>query len=61
MESIEFFDYFKVAEKEKISKDIVKKIENDVREEFPSDKMLFELHVLRALKSKYWLVKEKQH
>ena len=61
METIEFFDYLKMAKKEKISKDIVQKIENDVREEFPNDKMLFELHVLRALKSKYWLLKEKQH
>jgi len=61
METIEFFDYLKVAKKEKISNDIVRKIENDVREEFPNDKMLFELHVLRALKSKYWLLKEKQH
>jgi len=60
METIEFFDYLKIAKKEKITKDIVRKIENDVREEFPNDKMLFELHVLRALKSKYWLHKEKQ-
>jgi hypothetical protein len=33
---------------------IVRKIENEVKKDFPSDKMLYELHVLRALQSKYW-------
>jgi hypothetical protein len=33
---------------------ILKKIEKEVKEEFPKDKMMYELHVLRALRSKYW-------
>ena len=33
---------------------ILRKIEKEVKEEFPKDKMMYELHVLRALRSKYW-------
>ena len=54
MEKIKFFDYMKVAREMKVSPPIIKRIEKEVREEFPSDQMLYELHVLRALKSKYW-------
>ena len=54
MKGIEYFDYKKVANEMNIPPIIVKKIEKDVKKEFPSDKMLYELHVLRALKSKYW-------
>jgi hypothetical protein len=32
----------------------LKKIQKEVKKEFPSDRMLYELHVLRALRSKYW-------
>lgn len=55
METIEYFDYITVAKTMKIPNHIIKKIESDVRQEFPNDKMLYELHVLRAIKSKYWL------
>lgn len=34
---------------------ILRKIERDIKKEFPLDKMMFELHVLRAIKSGYWL------
>ena len=54
MEDIEYFDYYKLAEKMIIPQNIVIKVENDVKNEFPDDKMMYELHVLRALKSKYW-------
>ena len=54
MGDIEYFDYYKVAEEMVIPQDIVMKVENDVKNEFPDDKMMYELHVLRALKSKYW-------
>jgi len=54
MEKIEFFDYQRLAKKMKVPNTIVEKIEQEVKKEFPSDKMLYELHVLRALKSKYW-------
>ena len=55
MEKIEYFDYERTAKEMKVPNTIVKKIEKEVKKEFPFDKMLYELHVLRALKSKYWL------
>lgn len=60
MEKIEYFDYITVARNMKVPNNIIKKIEIDVRQEFPNDKMLYELHVLRAIKSKYWLKKRNQ-
>ena len=54
MEKIEYFDYQKVAKEMNVSNTTLKKIEKEVREEFPKDKMMYELHVLRAVRSKYW-------
>ena len=54
MEKVEYFDYQKVAREMKVPNRILKKIKEDVKKEFPADKMLYELHVLRAIKSKYW-------
>jgi hypothetical protein len=54
MEKIEYFDYRRVAKKMGIPNPVVKKIEREVKREFPSDKMMYELHVLRAVRSKYW-------
>jgi hypothetical protein len=54
MENIEFFDYKSLARKMKVPALTIKQIEKEVKKEFPSDKMLYELHVLRALRSRYW-------
>ena len=54
MEKIEYFNYHKVARELKVPKNILKDIEREIKTEFPSDKMMYELHVLRAIKSKYW-------
>jgi len=54
MEKIEYFDYRKVAKEMNVPNTILKKIEREVKDEFPKDKMMYELHVLRALRSKYW-------
>jgi len=54
MEKIEYFDYQKVAREMKIPGSILKDIQRVAKKEFPSDKMMYELHVLRAIKSKYW-------
>jgi hypothetical protein len=54
MEKIEYFDYQRVARKMKVSGAILKEIEKEVKEEFPKDKMMYEFHVLRALRSRYW-------
>lgn len=54
MEKIEYFDYQKVARETKIPNNILKDIKREVKKEFPNDKMMYELHVLRAIKSRYW-------
>jgi hypothetical protein len=54
MEKIEYFDYEKVAKEMNVPDTTLKKIEKEVKEEFPKDKMMYELHVLRAVRSKYW-------
>jgi hypothetical protein len=54
LEKIEYFDYRKVAKEMNVPNTILKKIEREVKNEFPKDKMMYELHVLRALRSKYW-------
>jgi len=54
MEKIDYFDYLKVAKEMNVPNTILKKIEREVKVEFHKDKMMYELHVLRALRSKYW-------
>jgi hypothetical protein len=44
------FDYRSLGENLAISKEVVKKFENEARNEFPFDNMLMEIHVLRAIK-----------
>jgi hypothetical protein len=45
------FDYTSMAKEFKISENIVKEIEKEVKKEIPNDNMIMELHVLRALKA----------
>ncbi len=54
MRKIEYFDYQKVAKEMKVPAAIIKMIGKEVEAEFPKDKMMYELHVLRAIKSRYW-------
>ena len=54
MKKILYFDYQKTAKEMKVPPSILKRIEREVEAEFPKDKMMYELHVLRAIKSKYW-------
>ncbi|MBU1627665.1 hypothetical protein KKB18_09885 [bacterium] len=54
MEKIEYFDYLKLAKVMKVPEITLKEIEDEVKKDFPKDKMLYELHVLRAIRSKYW-------
>jgi uncharacterized protein (DUF488 family) len=54
MEKIEYFDYQKVAKEMNVSDATLRKIEREVKAEFLKDKMMYELHVLRAIRSKYW-------
>lgn len=54
MKKTKYFDYHKVAQQMKVPNSILKRIEKEVRKDFPEDLMMYELHVLRALRSKYW-------
>ena len=54
MKTIKYFDYQKVAREMQIPTSILRKIEKEIKAEFPKDEMMYELHVLRAIKSKYW-------
>ena len=54
MENIEYFNYPKVAKEMKVPAALIKRIEKEVKKEFPKDKMMYELHVLRAMRSKFW-------
>ncbi|OGL44661.1 MAG: hypothetical protein A2161_06470 [Candidatus Schekmanbacteria bacterium RBG_13_48_7] len=53
-DKVQYFNYYKVAREMKVPENVLEGIEKEVKEEFPSDTLLFELHVLRALKSKSW-------
>ncbi len=59
METLKYFDYQKVAGEMGIPDVLMKQIEKEIKKEFPNDRMMYELHVLRALRSKYWLKKQK--
>lgn len=45
---IYYFDYIKMAQEAHIPNDKLNKLAKIVREEFPKDDMLFELHLLRV-------------
>ena len=45
------FDYRSLGEKLAVPPKIVQKIEEEVRNEFPFDNMLMEIHILRAVKA----------
>ena len=45
------FDYFILGEKLSIPIEIVQKFEKEAHNEFPFDRMLMEIHILRALKA----------
>ena len=49
----------KVIKKISISKKELQKLEKEIKQEFPNDRMMYELHVLRALRSRYWLKEDK--
>lgn len=54
MRKIEYFDYEKIAHKRHVPEAVLKRIEGEVKAEFPVDRMMYELHVLRAVRSGYW-------
>jgi len=54
MKKTQYFDYQRVAKETKVPSTVLQKIEQEVKKDFPSDRMMYELHVLRAVRSKYW-------
>ncbi len=54
MKKAHYFDYERVAKETKVPPAVLKKIELEVKKEFLSDRLMYELHVLRAVRSKYW-------
>ncbi len=46
------FDIKKVAKEYGLSRGQIAKIKKEVRQEFPRDELMYELHVLRAIMSK---------
>lgn len=50
MENVIFFDTDKVAAELRISRDEYSTLKTSVREEFPEDEMMYQLHLLRALR-----------
>jgi hypothetical protein len=54
MKATQYFDYVKVAHEQQVPGPVLQKIEKEVQLEFPTDKMMYELHVLRAVQSGYW-------
>ena len=57
MADCKYFDYIAEAEKQKITPETLKEIEEETRKEFPHDQLQFELHVFRAIKSREMLYK----
>ena len=52
MADCKYFDYIGEAEKQEITPEMLKEIEEETLKEFPHDQLQFELHVLRAIKSR---------
>ncbi len=46
------FDIKKAAKEYGLSREQIAKIKREVRQEFPRDEVLYELHVIRAIMSK---------
>ncbi len=45
------FDIEKIAEESGLADEVIRRIREDVRQEFPKDEMMYELHVMRAIES----------
>ncbi|MBI1823978.1 MAG: hypothetical protein HY202_05050 [Nitrospirae bacterium] len=48
---MKYFDYSKVAKEAHIPADKLEELKRIVREDFPHDDMMFELHLLRACRA----------
>jgi hypothetical protein len=60
MRDICYFNYFKAAKKIGMTQSEIENLEKEIKKEFPADILLFELHFIRVIKSKIYLVKRKK-
>ena len=58
MENNRIFDYEALSRQYEVQPEVLEQLVKEVREEFPDDELLFELHVIRALE---WLHSQVQH
>lgn len=49
-----YFDIEKAARDSNVPGDVLLKLKGEAKAEFHHDPMMYELHVLRAIKSKFW-------
>lgn len=49
-----YFDIEKAVKESKIPDNILQQLKNEAKDEFRHDQMMYELHVLRAIKSRFW-------
>jgi hypothetical protein len=54
MENVLYFDYKAAAREHNVPLRTLRNFERQAMEEFPGDRMMFELHLLRAVKSGLW-------
>ena len=46
-----YFQYWRLAQRLELTPDLVHRLVEEARDEFPDDEMLAELHIIRALKA----------
>jgi hypothetical protein len=61
MKATQYFNYVKAAQEQQVPSLVLQKIEREVQREFPTDRMMYELHVLRAVQSGYWRTPAPHH
>lgn len=49
-----YFDIEKAVKESKVPDSILRQLKSEAKAEFHHDPMMYELHVLRAIKSRFW-------
>jgi hypothetical protein len=60
MRNICYFNYYKAAKKIGMTQIEIENLEKEIKNEFPTDILMFELHFIRAIQSKIYLTKKKK-
>ena len=51
MQDMEYFDYESIAREAHLTEEELRQLAETVRRDYPSDRMLFELHLMRACRA----------